>query len=730
MDTSDINSWQYNQMVEDIVNVLVAKTQNYNKNFFRLQANFYLTLIPSSLNISINSKITTKIPINFFGINLADSGTGKGLSTSYLEHTILSKFTKKFTYQTLQDKALLSIDLEANKRANLPKYSDMSMDMIRDKILAEYESYGAYKSVFDSATTPAIKQFRNKLLLAGLGSLNMIIDEIGGNLKANIDPLFTYLELFDKGITKDKLIKSTSDNVRYIELSGSTPANLLLFGTPSKLLDGGSVEKDFFDLLDTGYARRCFFGISKKKELNVELSIDDLYNTIVATNNSTKINQYINLFENLSNINLCNKVLDVQESVDKLLLEYRQFCEKRALDFGEHQEIQKAELAHRYFKALKLAGTYAFLDGSFEIKEQHLQQAIKFAEDSGEALKEILYREKPYTRLAKYLQSNKGKSYTLVDLTEDLPYVRGTKNQKEELILMATTWGFTNNILIKKEIINNIPFYSGESLDFTDLEKLNVSYSSQLSDGYLNEQINWSQLPRLISTENYHWCNHHLNNGKRNEASVIPGFNLLVLDIDNGISMDMVSNLLKKYTFLIHTTKRHLQEFDENGNPIERFRIILPIKYTLSLNTQDYKKFMQNVEKYFPFSTDSATFQASRKWLTKIPSQQLDIYENKGVLFDVISLIPNTIKEKEFNTLSESISNLEPIEKFFRFEIETNGNRNNHLIRYGLMLVDSGKPQKEIEKILLNFNANLSNPLPVPEIESTIFKTIQNKLTN
>lgn len=730
MNISDIKSYSYNPIVEDIVAVLIAKTQNYNENFFRLQTNFYLSLIPSSLNININSKITTEIPINFFGINLADSGTGKGLSTTYLEHTILQKFKNKFIYQTLSDKALLSIDLEANKRANLPKYADMSLDMIRDKIFSEYESYGAYKFVFDSATTPAIKQFRNKLLLANVGSLNMIIDEIGGNLKANIDPLFTYLELFDKGITKDKLIKSTSDNVRYIELSGSTPANLLLFGTPSKLLDGGSVEKDFFDLLESGYARRCFFGISKKKESDIEISVDDLYNAILSTNNSTKINQYIQLFENLSNINFCNKTLDVSESVDKLLLEYRLLCEKRALDYGEHQEIQKSELSHRYFKALKLAGTYAFLDGSIEIKDFHLKQAIKFAEDSGKALEEILYREKPYARLAKYLQSNKNKSFTLVDLSEDLPYVRGTKNQKEELILMATTWGFTNNILIKKEIINNIPFFSGESLSFTDLEKINVSYSNQLSDGYLNEQINWNQLPKLISTENYHWCNHHLNNGKRNEASIIPGFNLLVLDIDNGISINNVINLLKKYTFLIHTTKRHNQELDENGNPIERFRVILPIKYTLNLSTQDYKKFMQNIEKYFSFSSDSATFQASRKWLTKIPNQVIKFYENKGELFDVISLIPNTIKEKEFNILTESISNLEPIERFFRYEIEANGNRNNHLIRYGLMLVDSGKSQEEIEKTILNFNSQLTNPLPVPEIESTIFKSIQNKLTN
>jgi len=62
---------------------------------------------------------------------------------------------------------------------------------------------------FDSATVPAIKQLRQKLLMAGIGSLAFECDEVGDNLLSTKDALLTFLELWDIGRTKSKLIKST-----------------------------------------------------------------------------------------------------------------------------------------------------------------------------------------------------------------------------------------------------------------------------------------------------------------------------------------------------------------------------------------------------------------------------------------------------------------------------------------------------------------------------------------
>lgn len=72
----DIKSFNYHPMVEKIVQILMTKTQNNNSSFFRLQTNFYLSLVASCMNVKVNSPITGKIPVNFYGINLANSGFG------------------------------------------------------------------------------------------------------------------------------------------------------------------------------------------------------------------------------------------------------------------------------------------------------------------------------------------------------------------------------------------------------------------------------------------------------------------------------------------------------------------------------------------------------------------------------------------------------------------------------------------------------------------------------
>ena len=271
----DISSFKYNSTIESIVDILVNKTQNYNRDFFRLQTNFYLSLIPSVMNVKVNSPITGTVPLNFYGLNLSNSGSGKGYSTNLLEDKVLNEFKYKFSQETFINQVRLSLDNEALVRSNnLGTTHDEALEALEK----EFKIYGGeFKFAFDSATSPAIKQFRSMLLLAKIGSINFIIDEIGANLKSNLEPLYVFLELFDKGVVKDKLIKATQDNARYREITGSTPANLLLFGTPSKLLDGGVIEETFYELLEMGYARRCFFAFSKKDIRVVDIDPEKLY---------------------------------------------------------------------------------------------------------------------------------------------------------------------------------------------------------------------------------------------------------------------------------------------------------------------------------------------------------------------------------------------------------------------------------------------------------------------
>ena len=249
---------------EKIVTLLEEKTQSSNKMFFRVIVAYYLAIIASTLRVCISGYQKGTIPVNIYAIALSPSGSGKGNSTSFIEQYLLQKFIDDFNYKIMP----CTFEKHASDFATYREaLENISREEALEKINKDYVNTGNYLFQFDSATVPAIKQQRTKLLFAGSGALNLQVDEIGSNLINSTDVLNLFLELYDLGKIKDKLVKNTLDNKRVIVPNGSTPANMLLFGTPSKLLDGSETERAFFDFLETGYARRCLFSLIQRKQI-------------------------------------------------------------------------------------------------------------------------------------------------------------------------------------------------------------------------------------------------------------------------------------------------------------------------------------------------------------------------------------------------------------------------------------------------------------------------------
>ena len=116
-----------------------------------------------------------------------------------------------------------------------------------------------------------------------------------------------------------------------------------------------------------------------------------------------------------------------------------------------------------------------------------------------------------------------------------------------------------------------------------------LSHSNHIAYNYTNEKAPWDQLDRMLGLNDYHWCSHHTSDGGRNEAAMMEGFNLLVIDVDGGVKLELVQNLMKEYAFWIHTTKRHTDKE-------HRFRLIMPLNYILKLNEMDYKEVARFVQ--------------------------------------------------------------------------------------------------------------------------------------
>lgn len=716
----DLSSAQYHPISEQIVDVLTKKTLNSNRLFFRVQVSYFLAKMASSMRCTLDTLDRGKIPVNVYALNLAPSGSGKGHSTNIIEGQFLNQFKNTFLQDTFPYIAQQNLVDIAAKRAN-KNSTDPADELV--KLEKEFASTGALAFSFDSGTVPALKQLRHKLLLANAGAASFECDELGKNLIANMDLLTAFLELYDQGLIKQKLTKNTADSQRAEELEGKTPTNMLLFGTPSSLLNGGKEEDEFYALLETGYARRCLFGYSRKEDFQQEMSPEQVFDMLTDSTSNSTIAQLSQHFGMLADAIKYNQQIMVNRDVSIKLIAYKLHCEQIADKLPDHEEIRKAELRHRYFKALKLAGVYAFVDETPEVTEAQLLSAIKLVEESGEAFNRILSREKNYVKLANYI-AEVGKEVTHVDLVEDLPFYKGSNAQKQELMNLAIAYGYKHHIIIKKTFVDGIEFFKGEALKPTDLSKLIASYSGHVAYNYLSEPISFSNLQALCQMDDMHWINHALikgadGDGHRDGSNILPGFNVIVIDVDEGTSLDEVRVLMKDYTYFIHTTKRHQTE-----GYGDRFRLIMPINYHLKLDENEFREFMNNVYEWLPFKVDEQTSQRCRKWAT----HQGITFSNEGEILDALAFIPKTSKNDELKKTMVDLGNLDNLERWFAQRMG-NGNRNNQLLKFAMMLADTGLDYQGILDKVLGFNAKLDSGLPEIEIHSTIMRSISKKLS-
>lgn len=691
-----------------IVQILRQKTQNTGSDlYFHVLTAFFFSQMASSMRAEVVTQDRGTLPINLYACGLMTSGAGKGHSMGIMEDSIVNQFKDVFTKYTFPAIAEDAINMEANKNAAINS-TDIGDELI--KLEKEFNSYGAMPYSFDSGTSAAFKQVRTKAQIAKAGALNFICDEIGTNLIKNEELFSVGLEAYDKGKIKQKITKNTAENTRAEERDDPVPTNMMLFGTPSKLFNGGKEEQEFLSLLDTGYARRLLFGIGVKAT-DVKRTPEEIFDMLTNTSVDSDVKAISNYFGKLAErVNYSVKIKMPRE-VSILLIAYRLQCEGLADSMPDYEDIKKAEMQHRFFKVLKLAAAYAFVDSVNTVSEDHLYNAIKLVEASGKAFSEILSRDKPYVKLAKYI-SSVGREVTFADLVEDLPFFRGSNSNKNELLQLAQAWGYKNNIIIRKYYSDGIEFLKGESLKETNLNELIVSYSQHEAYGYEPAVVPFDKFDKLACLKGYHWCNHTFLDKHRHGEKVVEGFNTIIIDVDGEFPLEGARKMLAQYSAMFYTTKRHTEE-------VNRYRIVIPIKYHLKLSEKDFKEFMANIFEWLPFKVDEGTNQRCKKWLSN-PGQH---YFNNGEILDPMQFIPKTSKNEARLKQNAELGSMDNIERWFAKEM-VNGQRNNTLAKFAFMLLDSGIEPSEAEQRVIDFNNKLKDKLSQDELTNTVIKSL------
>ncbi len=701
--------YKYNKMQEKIVDILVSKTGNEDRSFFRVMVAYKFSELASNMRCTVEFAGTSNIPVNMYALDLAPSGYSKNASMNVLEKEIFKKFKDKFMNKMLPDISSFNLEQVATDYSMI---AGLQMADSRKTIDKEYNALPKFIYQFGASTPEGFKAMRAKLSMAGIGATNNIVDEIGSNLSNNKETLAIQLESYDMGDSKQKLIKSDGGNS---DLRGAVPSNLFCFGTQSKLLDGGDVEKQFFELLETGYARRFIVGFINKNTRSTELTAEEMYEKIMSSTVDSDLDELSYFFEDLARGEHYNKHIKLSKETTIELIQYRIDCDNKANNLKEHEGILEAVIRHSYWRALKLAGAYTFISRENEITSETLFNAISLVEQSTLCFKSMLARDKAYVRLAKYIASI-NKKVTQVDLLEDLAFYRGTEAQKRELMHLAIAYGYNNNIIIKNTIKDGVEFFEGESLLKTDINAIGCSWSRDITEGFTSAITSFEKLHQLVCKTGFHYTAHSFTDGHRKSENAIEGFNLLILDVDSGLPIEVCKILLKDFMYLIATTKRNTEAHN-------RYRIILPMSHMLKLNPGDYKQFMKNVFTWLPFKSDEQTSDIARKW----ESFAGEYFYNDGKLFDVMDFIPNTPKESKYRDRIEKIGNSDTLQRWFLINYKDEDGRNNTLIKYALALLDDGMNSENIRHSVNDMNNKLEQPLGELEIESTVMKTVIKK---
>lgn len=695
-----------NKTLKKIHEYIEGKLGRTDDHFMNINIVNSISQVATHMHINIEAYDGTKVPCNAYSVSLAPSGYNKGRILNTLEDSIFKSFRDEYE-EVFSGIAEGNVTQMAEQNA---AKKNIEFEDAMDALLKRWDKLPKPLFSFSDATEAGLKGVREKYTMAGIGGTCMVVDEIAYNLPKFEEVLTSMLEVYDVAKLKDKLIKVDSNGE-----SGRIPASLLMFGSPSSLLNGSKNEDDFINMLRQGYARRCFFSYVKSYEKLREESPQEI---IQRAKKAKEVADDFDCYEKLASRNWLGHSYKPTDDFHVRLLEYKNDCEIRSEQLKEYQDIQRFEISHRYWKSLKLAGLLALLECRTEVTLDDLEDAIEFAEQSGEHFTQIMNRDPNYVRLFNYI-SDVGQKVTEADLYANLHFYSGSQqNQRKDMKALAAAYAYTIGGVFKETSKNGVMFYEAEVLKETNLDKMILSYSTDITEGYDNVEVKWSELSEFVTTGGFHYVSHHLIDGYRKAENATGHINMIVLDVDHDCNIELARSLLRDYKYILYTTKRHT-------NKEHRFRVIMPLKYSIKLNAEDYKKFMQNIMDWLPFETDRQTAQYGRKWLTN----EGQLFTNEGNMLDPTAFIPDTQKASETKKKIDDLSNLDAIEKFFMLQLNDGATRNNTLIKFALMLVDSGAEYELVEDKVMVFNDKIDHPLPVKEVMETVMKTVRKRIS-
>ena len=405
----------------------------------------------------------SKIPVNTISFIIAGSGVGKDSSMNMIRKALIPAYAK--------------IDAYREDHAKAKAVEDAVMDGKKEKDWRKY--YSKPRDLFSGiGTLPGQMKHLAALESGKLGAGYIQVSELGSELQSNKDIAENIVALaigYDSGYIPAKTVK---DDTQQVEPIMNLPFSGLMFGAPDNIIYDETVKSKFKEEFSTKLSRRSFFSFSNEqigRQIFGSIEASTQHARTIKTDAFTAMEGLEPYLTSLVD-HTTRTPLTVEQEVEDMFDWYKNYNEWYSDDMDKQHPMAILHRQHMQWKALKLAGALAILDGVTELTTKHYIDAINFTEIFADDLErfEIELSKEPYELFCDYMNSIATKGYANISIHKlrKMGFVKGNgsvHNKMIELIGLARSYDDVN----KYEVADGyIHFYEGIQEVSTERDQL------------------------------------------------------------------------------------------------------------------------------------------------------------------------------------------------------------------------------------------------------------------
>lgn len=660
----------------------------------------------------------TLVPCNAIVFALSASGTSKDKSLNTLRKSLstgyeqIEDFRKEFAREKAENIARLEGDgpHEWQKYYIEPKPLQSGLGTVE----------GLMHHFADIASNPV-----------GAGSI--MTSEIGSELQNNgsmTDIIKTISVAYDLGNIPPKIVKSTENQTSAVK---GLPVNALFFGSQEALLFNNDIKAKFKMVFNTQLARRSIFTFTPEVPPMLEVdSIDELYERKERERERVlKAQAALNELTATLVENTDQEPMKLTPSADKLFDVYLEYNAILSEEMNNKFPISKLSRKHKQWLALKLAGSYAILNGDKDIDENTYAYAINTVELLSPNLSEFereLVKE-PYEQMVDMCRFKAQDGEFLLSLHElrKLSYITGagaSKSKVEELATLANSYdengsytvnegGILYNEIVKTDIVGVSYIVYQSDLEGQELKDY---MSRNCSEGYEFYETDFKELELLLQ-ENAAYSSFAFEDGKRSKANLVGGAKFVILDVDKSFITDEEAHvLLNQYNHYVIRTSDPNNEF--------KFRVVMELDSIVDIDERMWKEFLTVISEelglvidVLPQSQIYLSF-ANRNILSQLDGQTL---KTKFLLEEAANRLRDKPKPPATLPSAQKTLKLEdPRETFaFAFEAEK-GQRSVLMYRALAYAIDLGADGDYVRSLASEINHYWVEPMDEERLQRTL----------